>query len=65
MQEYERKFEQLSEDQKLSILCSEAGLKLVEKDSTFFFTLETEKKKRDATFMPRIHKPSATKRGLV
>ena len=30
VQEYERKFEQLSEDQKLSKLCSDAGLKLVE-----------------------------------
>ena len=34
MQEYERKFEQLSEDQKLSKLCSDAGLKLVKKDNT-------------------------------
>ena len=31
VQEYERKFEQLSEDLKLSKLCSDAGLKLVEK----------------------------------
>ena len=30
VQEYERKFEQLSEDQKLCQLCSDAGLKLVE-----------------------------------
>ena len=30
-QEYERKIEQLSEDQKLSKLCSDAGLKLVER----------------------------------
>ena len=34
VQEYERKFEQLSEDQKLSKLCSGAGLKLVNKDNT-------------------------------
>ena len=34
VQEYERKFEQVSEDQKLSKLCSDAGLKLVEKDNT-------------------------------
>ena len=30
LQEYERKFEQLSEDQKISKLCSDVGLKLVE-----------------------------------
>ena len=30
VQEYEREFEQLSEDQKLLTLCSEAGLRLVE-----------------------------------
>ena len=41
MQEYERKFEQLSEDQKLSKLCSDAGLKLVEKGQ-YFYTLDTE-----------------------
>ena len=29
---YKRKFEQLSEDQKLSKLCSDAGLKLVERE---------------------------------
>ena len=40
-QEYERKFEQLSEDQKLSKLCSDAGLKLVERQQ-YFYTLETE-----------------------
>ena len=37
VQEYERKFEQLSEDQKLSKLCSVAGLKLVEQGQHFFF----------------------------
>ena len=40
-QEYERKFGQLSEDQKLSKLCSDAGLKLVEREQ-YFYTLETE-----------------------
>ena len=30
VQEYERRFEQLSEDQKLPKLCSDSGLKLVE-----------------------------------
>ena len=38
-QECERTFEQLSEDQKLSKLCSEAGLKLVEQGQ-HFYTLE-------------------------
>ena len=41
MLEYKRKFEQLSDDQKLSELCSGAGLKLVEKGQ-YFYTLETE-----------------------
>ena len=31
VQEYERKFEPLFEDQKLSKLCSDAGLKLIER----------------------------------
>ena len=39
---YERKFGQLSEDQKLSKLCSDAGLKLVEQKRQYFNTLETE-----------------------
>ena len=41
VQEYERKFEQLSDDQKLSKLCSDAGLKLVE-IGQYIFTLDTE-----------------------
>ena len=41
VQEYERKFDQLSEDEKLFKLCSDAGLKLVEKGQ-FFYALETE-----------------------
>ena len=41
VQQYERKFEHLSEDQKLSKLCSDAGLKLVE-PREHFYTLETE-----------------------
>ena len=40
-QEYEQKIEQLSEDHKLSKLCSDAGLKLVEREQ-YFYTLETE-----------------------
>ena len=41
VQENERKFEQLSEDQKLSNLCSDAGLTLVEKGQ-YFYTHDTE-----------------------
>ena len=41
VQEYERKFEQLSEHQTLSKLCSDAGWKLVERGQ-YFHTLETE-----------------------
>ena len=41
VQEYERTFAQLSEDQKLSKLCSDAGLKLVEQGQ-YFYTLDTE-----------------------
>ena len=41
VQEYERKFEQLSEDQKLSKLRSDAGLKFVEQGQ-YFYTLETK-----------------------
>ena len=40
LQEYERKFEQVPEDQKLSKLCSDAGLKHVERGK-YFYTLET------------------------
>ena len=35
LQEYEQRFEKLSEDQKLSRLCSEAGLRLVEVGQSF------------------------------
>ena len=38
LQEYEQRFEKLSEDQKLSKLCSEAGLRLVE-IGQFFYAL--------------------------
>ena len=41
VREYGRKFEQLSEEQKLSKLCSDAGLKLVEQGQ-YFYTLDTE-----------------------
>ena len=40
VQEYERKFEQLSEDQKLYTLFSDAGLKLVGRGQ-YFYVLDT------------------------
>ena len=40
-QDFEQKFEQLPEDQKLSKLCSDAGLKIVEKGQ-FFIALDEE-----------------------
>ena len=41
VQEYKRKFDQVSEDQKVSEPCSDAGLRLVEKGQ-YFYTLDTE-----------------------
>ena len=41
LQNYDRNFEQLPEDQKLSKLCSDAGLKIVEKGQ-FFITFDEE-----------------------
>ena len=57
VQEYDRKIEQLSEDQKLSKLCSDAGLKLVEQGQ-YFCTLDIRRRTTDATFMPRIYDAS-------
>ena len=45
VQDYERRFEQLSDDQKLSKLCSDAGLRFVERGQ-YFFTLDTEERGR-------------------
>ena len=57
MQEYERKFEKLPEDQKLSKLCSEAGLSLVEIEQ-YFYSLPSPRGKGNRSFcreytMPR------------
>ena len=41
LQDDEQKFEQLPEHQKLSKLCCDAGLKIVEKEQ-FFITLDEE-----------------------
>ena len=67
-QECERKFEQLSEDQKLSKLCSDAGLKLVEQGQ-HFKTLETEEGQQMQHFcreytMPRNEKGLAQEDGF-
>ena len=65
VQKYERKIEQLSEDQKLSKLCYDAGLKLGEKEQ-YFYTLDTEEGKemqhscREYT-MPRNEKKTRAK----
>ena len=68
VQEYERKFEQVSEDQKLSKLCSGAGLTLLEQGQ-YFFSLDTEEGQqmqhlcREYT-MPRNEK-GTRKRGWI
>ena len=46
VQDYERNFEQLSDDQKLSKLCSDAGLNIVE-IGQYFFILDTEEGPND------------------
>ena len=51
LQDYERRFEKLPEDQKLSKLCSEAGLRLVEVGQ-FFHTLPSQSFCREYT-LPR------------
>ena len=53
-QEYERKIEQSSDDQKLSKLCSEAGLNLVEKREILLCS-SVSKGTCEPIFMPRIH----------
>ena len=57
VQEYERKLEHLSEDQK----CSGAGLQLVQK-RTILQNSGYRRRTRDATFMPRIHNASQWQR---
>ena len=46
LQEYEQRFEKLSEDQKLSRLCSEAGLRFV-KIEQFFYALRSPRGKEN------------------
>ena len=63
MQEYERKFEQSSEDQKFSKLCSDAGLKLVEQGQ-YFYTLDT-KEGQQIQHLCREYTMSRNEKGLV
>ena len=53
-QKYEQRFEQLPGDQKLSKLCSEAGLRLVE-SGQYFKTLATPRGEEGQSFMSRMH----------
>ena len=48
LQDYEHKFEQLPADQKLSKLCCDAGLKMVDKGQ-FFITLDEEEGPNEMT----------------
>ena len=57
LQEYERKIEQLSEDQKLSKLCYDTGLKLVEQGQ-YFCTLDTEEEQKMQHLIRNIYDTS-------
>ena len=61
VQYYERRFEQLSDDQKLSKLCSDAGLRIVEK-GLYFFTLDTEEGDRMQHINASIRKEDSSER---
>ena len=68
LQKYEEQFERLSEDQKLSRLCSEAGLRLVEVGQ-FFCALPSPKGKEHQSLcrdfsMPRDQKGTKAKGGV-
>ena len=65
VQDYERRFEQLSDDQELSKLCPDAGSRIVEKGQ-YFFTLDTEEGDRmqhscREYTMPRCEKKTRAK----
>ena len=65
VQDYELRFEHLSDDQKLSKLCSDAGLRIVERGQ-YFFTLDTEEGDRLQHLcreytMPRCEKKTRAK----
>ena len=54
LQDYERRFDKLAEDQKLSKFCSEASLNLVEVGQLLPRSSVTEWSE-ESIFMPRIH----------
>ena len=58
LQEYEQQFEQLSDDQKLSKLCSEASVEISRKRTIFHHTW-CRKTKRNGTLMHRIYAASS------
>ena len=64
VQDYERRFEQLSDDQELSKLCSDAGWKIVGLGQ-YFFTLDTEEGNEMQHLCRENTQCFETKRGLV
>ena len=64
LQEYEQRFEKLSEDQKLSRLRSEAGLRLVEVGQ-FFYTFPSPRGKANHSLCREYTLPRDQKRELV
>ena len=64
LQEYEQRFEKLSEDQKISSLCSEARWRSVEGGQSFSRSSIT-KRRRKSLFMPRVYVFLEIKKELV
>ena len=61
VQDNERRFEHLSDDQKLPKLCSDAEILEPVETGQQFFTLDTEEGLQMQHFMPRIHDASKRK----
>ena len=64
LQEYEQRFEKLSEDQKISRLCSEAGLRLVEVGQ-FFYALPSPRGKANHSLCREYTLPRDQKRTRI
>ena len=64
LQEYEQRFEKLSEDQKISRLCSEAGLRFVEVGQ-FFYALPSPRVKANHSLCQEYTLPRDQKRTRV
>ena len=62
LQEYEQRFEKLSEDQKLSRLCSEAGFEMSRNWTIFSILFPHQGEKEIHFFMPRKHDASRSRR---